>query len=563
MGVAEESQPAARPGEPAPRPGKNSMAFPTGDRASSVLLVEKSIPEQVLAGQDFAYDIRVTNLTDATLHGVQVREVADAGMGGSESESAPPTRNSNASGRDATTPRADRTGTPAGDTASDTAGENSPRNAAERDRSATGGTEGQVYDVGTLGPRQSKTVRASGHAGNAGTMMLCTSVSYSPMLCSVTNVIAPKLEITKTGPATGSVGQDLAYSIRVTNTGVGPAENVVINDRMPEGMTSADPRATGTIQVGTLAAGQSREYAVKARASRTGRFCNTAEVTGANGLSARAEACTEIKQAKLTIEKTGPASGYTGIPADFQIKVTNAGDIAATNVVLEDAVPAGATVVSAEGIDNSRLASGRLAWNLGTLEPGASRTVGVQMKSAAPGRLDNCATARADGIAPVQDCAAIEIEGVTGLLIEITDQNDPIRIGGEEIYTIVVTNQGTADATNVRIDVELEQTEAFVSASGAEGNLGARASRMESNEGGHVRFGPLDRLSPNEKVGWRVVIRGTAAGDARFTARMTADQLDRPVEEQEATRIIDVNVPQTPAGGRPGTEPPATPTTPR
>ncbi|MBC7834353.1 MAG: hypothetical protein H7Y88_04530, partial [Phycisphaerales bacterium] len=63
--------------EPQPMMGATStLAFPTGDRSTSVLLVEKTLPRQVRVGQDFDYQIKVTNLTDHTLTGVLVKEYA-------------------------------------------------------------------------------------------------------------------------------------------------------------------------------------------------------------------------------------------------------------------------------------------------------------------------------------------------------------------------------------------------------------------------------------------------------------------------------------------------------
>src|SRR3712207_7887219 len=43
---------------------QSTLAFPTGDRATSIVLLEATGPEQVRLGQPYNYNLRVTNLTD-------------------------------------------------------------------------------------------------------------------------------------------------------------------------------------------------------------------------------------------------------------------------------------------------------------------------------------------------------------------------------------------------------------------------------------------------------------------------------------------------------------------
>ena len=62
------SAPPAR--KPAPGEAMIRMALPTGDFATSVLSLEKSAPKEVLVGKPFAYTIRLANLTGTALKGV-------------------------------------------------------------------------------------------------------------------------------------------------------------------------------------------------------------------------------------------------------------------------------------------------------------------------------------------------------------------------------------------------------------------------------------------------------------------------------------------------------------
>jgi hypothetical protein len=56
-------------------------------------------------------------------------------------------------------------------------------------------------------------------------------------------------------------------------------------------------------------------------------------------------------------------------------------------------------------------------------------------------------------------------------------------------------------------------------------------------EGKKVIFEPLPRLAPRADVLYRITVRGIAPGDARFRARITADNLSEPVLKEESTRV--------------------------
>ena len=91
-----------------------------------------------------------------------------------------------------------------------------------------------------------------------------------------------------------------------------------------------------------------------------------------------------------------------------------------------------------------------------------------------------------------------------------------------------MTNQGTANSTNIRVVCTLEDTMDAVSAVGA--TRGSVAGKV-------ISFEPLPSLAPRTKATWKVVVKAVGAGDARFKVAMTSDQIQRPVDETEATHF--------------------------
>ena len=70
--------------------------------------------------------------------------------------------------------------------------------------------------------------------------------------------------------------------------------------------------------------------------------------------------------------------------------------------------------------DNGSFSNGLVTWSLGTLEPGASRTVTVMVNARSAGTARNTAKARAV-CADAEASYAMEIKGIPAILLEVID----------------------------------------------------------------------------------------------------------------------------------------------
>src|SRR5690606_36175845 len=135
----------------------------------------------------------------------------------------------------------------------------------------------------------------------------CFAVDFSPVACTAVAVVNPELRLTKAAPEAVLVCQDLVYRYSVQNVGTGTARNVRIVDRLPEGLVTAEGRNTVTLEAGDLAAGQSRDFTVTLRPSRTGEFTTQAMVMSDSPGEIRTEPVTTmIFQPELEVVVQGP-----------------------------------------------------------------------------------------------------------------------------------------------------------------------------------------------------------------------------------------------------------------
>lgn len=103
---------------------------------------------------------------------------------------------------------------------------------------------------------------------------------------------------------------------------------------------------------------------------------------------------------KVSITKTGPARAKVLTKVSYTITVKNTGKVTLKNVTLRDHLPRGLSFVTASR--TSTLGNGDATFQIGSLAPGASRTVVVTLMANASvtGSRTNTATVSATGVRP-------------------------------------------------------------------------------------------------------------------------------------------------------------------
>ncbi len=228
----------------------------------------------------------------------------------------------------------------------------------------------------------------------------------------------------------------------------------------------------------------------------------------------------------VEITKRCPNLRYVGRDAAFEIVVTNRGTGPAMNVTVTDNIPTGVEFISA---DNGGQRSGsNVVWRLGTLQAGQSQTLTVNARCNKITTVRNAATVTY--CAEATAVCEFPVRGIPAILLECVDDPDPIEVGSQLTYTIIVTNQGTETGTNIAIQCTLPPEQEFVKAAGPTNGTAA---------GKDVTFSPLATLPPKAKAVYAVTVRGISAADSRFRVTLTSDQTDTPVMETESTHIYE------------------------
>ena len=458
-----------------------SRTYPCAE--CGLILLEKAMPEEVELNTPFNYSIKVTNLTDMTLTEVFISEDLPENF---EFTNANPQAQEDMENR-------------------------------------------LVWTVDALAPRASERITVTGMALDAKCLEHYTTVVTSQFpACATVKVVQPRLELLKDAPPEVLLCDAIPVEFVVANAGTGSARDVKIVDILPTGLQTADGESELVLDAGTLTAGQSRKLAAKLWATKPGKYATRAVATSTTGQEAEAPSVTTVVvQPLLTIEKAGPERHYLGDQLTYAITVANKGDAPARNTVVEDTLPA--AIAGVKATTGAKLVGSKLTWQLGTIAPKTSQKVRIAYTPTKAGTLTSTATATAYCADAVEASVETIVAAIPAIMLEVIDVEDPVEIGKNTTYVITVTNQGSAPSTNISVVCTLEENVQFVSSTGP---------TVGSMEDGKLIFDSLSRLGPKATATWRVVVIAIEPGDVRFKVTMNTDELTRPVEETEATRLF-------------------------
>ncbi len=280
------------------------------------------------------------------------------------------------------------------------------------------------------------------------------------------------LAVTKSdSPDPVRAGEQVTYTLVVTNNGPATEPAAVVTDTLPAGFTfvSAVPgqgscSAAGgvvTCTLGSLAMGDAATVTVVCdvpSGTPAGSYTNTAAVSGSESdpvpaNDSASEDTTVVEEADLAVVKTdSPDPVRAGEQLTWTLEVSNNGPSDATGVTVTDVLPAGVSVVSADPACTE--SSGTVTCTTATLADGDSVTfhIVVTVDPGTTGALGNTATVTADQTDPVPDNDSdSEDTTVTTLADLAVIKTGPATVarGSDLDETIMVTNTGPSDAVNV------------------------------------------------------------------------------------------------------------------
>ncbi|MGH0971652.1 DUF7507 domain-containing protein, partial [Bacillus paranthracis] len=306
------------------------------------------------------------------------------------------------------------------------------------------------------------------------------------------NINSPNIQATKSvNKSVATIGDILTYTVTIPNTGLLPANNVILTDILPNGTSfipgtvtvdnipqTNDANPAAGISLGTINNGASRTVTFQATvvslpnpnpisntANITFQYTPIAGGTTFNGLATSNSAGTQVNLADINGTKSvNKLFTDIGETLTYSIALANIGNIAATNVIYTDLIPSGTTFIPGSVTVNGVIQAGAnpaTGISIGSIAANSTTTVSFQVFVPSIPQTNpilNSGTTTYQYI-PVPNQPAVsgtdttnivstQVNNATVTMTKAVDKNFA-DIGDTLTYTVSFTGTGNTNANNV------------------------------------------------------------------------------------------------------------------
>lgn len=367
----------------------------------------------------------------------------------------------------------------------------------------------------------------------------------------------PVVKIKVRVPANAEPGQTIEYCICVENCSTAEAHHVVVKNPLPANakFVKADPEPAKQgpelqWNLGTIGGGAVREIILVLQPTNKEDVKNCARVQFEHGqcvvtrqVGSRPPIISTVPDVPrpedmpvLDLVVRGPKEQYANLPGKYEITVTNTGKTKALRTLIAAILPKKLKLVRTTEPALTPENLGTIAWNVGNLEPGASRTVELTLRATEMG--EHCFKVEAEADRDVKKAVEFctKFAGRSGMTVEMYDSVDPVFGGEKTSFPVVIRNQGNDALTNIRLRAFIPDAFKLERA-----NPPLFETREAVKGGEWIEFKAIPKIEVGTQARYEIFVEAVKGGVTLFHVEVYSDHLDadRPVREQEGTTVVD------------------------
>lgn len=347
---------------------------------------------------------------------------------------------------------------------------------------------------------------------------------------------ASRLELKVNAPKSAGLNEPITYDVTLTNTSTEAVEDVRIDcefDDELDFLGKPDKRVSRTFE--SLAPGERQEFRLTLSATKAGRHCSQFSASIDGSEEARQSVCVEVSPRTISLRMVGPKSRQLGTRAEFTIMAANVSTSPFKEVTLT--LRPESALRAFEWSEGGERVGSELRWNLGTIAAGE----GIQLQAEfdclqSSEETALTATIEADGQRPQTSTAYIRVRPRhPNLRIDLTDNEDPIRVGEEAAFEFTAQNSGLQSLEKLAITFTVP---AELEVGTVEAHLAGRTIQAEvARRKGVVHVTIPEAIPVDGLLKVQMRAKAVGEGDVSLSVSASASGIDGTVEIDEAMTI--------------------------
>ena len=348
------------------------------------------------------------------------------------------------------------------------------------------------------------------------------------------NVTVPEINPDKTvDNEIPNFGDNVTYTVTVTNDGIGDANNVVITDVLDKGLKFLNATGNFTYDEKTgiitwtvdLDKGETKTFNVNVTVLGYGVLPNTVAV--GNKTAVRNITVPEI----ITVKEVNSSAIHIGDEITYTITVSNSGKINATNVVIRDILPEGLKFINASNGGVYDPVTGIITWILNiTANSTVDLTADVCVNKS--GNITNTVN-----VGNKTSNCTIESGDIVDLEIHIVADKSEIYVGDNVVYTVTVINNGPSDAINTIANILIPNALSILSYNATKGTFDITSGNWS-----------IGNLTNGEKVVLTFVAKALNEGNSTVYVNVTSETFEVIMENNYDNVTVKVLKKAAPIG---------------
>ena len=358
---------------------------------------------------------------------------------------------------------------------------------------------------------------------------IATSVRTENQQNVLVAVREPQLQALINGPSQTNLGEQVIHEVVITNVGDGIATQVNVQPIFPRNLVQTKSPESNLIA--TIAPGKSAKIVYHSQAIAPGPAEIQAAVSSDDGVEARvANLAMTIFEPTLQISAIGPKINFVDRNGIYTINVENKGKVPVTDILVSLNVPEGLKITTISREANVDAEKGILRWRFKEIPAGSVEQIQMMATSKKEGDLVCSISVDSHETAEKQIKLATRVTTRANMSVALKNNSGPVQVGGKAIFAVELANDGSRQAMDINVKVELPASLRLV----------PNDSQKFSISGNTITF-VEPQIAPGKNASFEFAAIGIEAGEHVVRTETQIEGSERRVIAEDTIFVYDID----------------------